>query len=168
MFLLFIIHPPYYFSSPLLLWHHNVGERNHYDAYSIGSLWLSAPSFTTTIKKPVQRKSSYELIIFVELWIYIPQIQPDDIDILCASAKPDSFLTSESSLMSGSIALRLLARDLLTYSMRLAGISLSQWHPASFVVLTAGKDLLRILTGFRSGHLRTHKCGHVHQHPVLG
>ena len=96
------------------------------------------------------------------------QKQPDDMDILCASAKPDSFLTSESSLMSGSIALRLLARDLLTYSMRLTGISLSQWHPASFVVLTAGKDLLRILTGFRSGHLRTHKCGHVHQHPVLG
>ena len=79
-------------------------------------------------------------MIFVEPWIYIPQIQPDDVDILCASAKPDSFLTSESSLMSGSIALRLLARDLLTYSMRLTGISLSQWRPASFVVLTAGLE----------------------------
>lgn len=104
---------------------------------------------------------------FVEPWIYIPQIQPDDIDTLCASAKPDSFLTSESSLMSGSIALRLLTRDLLTYSMRLTEILLSQWHPASFVVLTAGKDLFRILTGFRSEHFRTHKCGPVHQHPVL-
>lgn len=84
-----------------------------------------------------------------------------------STTKPDSFLASESSLMSGSIALRLLARDLLTYSMRLTEISLSQWHPASFVVLTAGKDLLRILTGFRSEYSRTHKCGHIHQHPVL-
>ena len=64
------------------------------------------------------------------------------------------------------ITLRLLARDQLTYSMRLTkSDSFSDFFHLS-LSLQQGKDLLRILTGFRSKYFHTYKHSY-HQHYYL-
>ena len=116
--------------------------------FSLSFLLLSV----MTIKKARTTERSYELISHPRT-TGIPHLFNQIIkDTVYSYASVNSFLASEFTyfLLEMFFVLRLLAQDLLTYSMCLTKSNSFSDRLHLSLSLQQGKDLLRILTGFRS------------------
>ena len=112
-----------------------------------------------TIKKARTTERSYELISHPRT-TEIPHLFNQIIKgTVYSYASVNSFLASEFTyfLLEMFFVLRLLAQDLLTYSMCLTKSNSFSDRLHLSLSLQQGKDLLRILTGFRSKYLYTYK-----------